>query len=261
MANDPIEEVEEVAGEVITTLRDDLLGGDGFLVVLMLTILAVIVIPIDNAFRGGSVVTMLTTGLLVLTALSRSKVSTRLRIIGAVIVAVSVVLAAVSAIADIHPTVTGQPEHDKLMIAAGALTYCLLLAMCFPAILRRTFAHRRVTLNTVSASLAAYLLLGLIFMSIYRFVNIVDGPFFVQTNINGFTYEYFSYVSLTTVGYGDFVAATDAGRALAMFEALIGQVFLVTIVALVVSNLGQERSSMRRNATGSGAASAAEPSG
>ena len=79
----------------------------------------------------------------------------------------------------------------------------------------------------------------------YRFVNIVNGPFFVQPNVNGFTFEYFSFVTLTTVGFGDFTAATDAGRAVAMLEALIGQVFLVTIVALVVSNLGQGSSSLR----------------
>jgi voltage-gated potassium channel Kch len=251
VAEDPIDDIEEVAEEIVATLREDLLGGDGFLVVLVLTIVAVIVIPIDNAFRGGSIVTMLTTGLLVLITLSRSKVSSRVRMVGLAMVAASVVIAVVAAIRDVHPATSGPPDHDQVLIAGGALAYCVLLAMCFPAILRRAFAHRKVTLNTVAASLAAYLVLGLTFMAIYRFVNIVNGPFFVQPDINGFTYEYFSYVTLTTVGYGDFVAATDAGRALAMFEALIGQVFLVTIVALVVSNLGQEHTSLRRSATGS----------
>ena len=69
---------------------------------------------------------------------------------------------------------------------------------------------------------------------------------FSQPDTNGFTYEYFSYVTLTTVGYGDFTAHNDGGRAMAILEALFGQVFLVTIVALVVSNLGQERQQLRR---------------
>jgi hypothetical protein len=41
-----------------------------------------------------------------------------------------------------------------------------------------------------------------------------------------------------TVGYGDFVARTDAGHTLAIFEALIGQIYLVTVVSLIVGNLG-----------------------
>ena len=48
-------------------------------------------------------------------------------------------------------------------------------------------------------------------------------------------------MTLTTIGYGDFTPANDAGRACAILEGLLGQVFLVTIVALVVTNLGQER--------------------
>jgi len=52
---------------------------------------------------------------------------------------------------------------------------------------------------------------------------------------------YFSFTTLTTVGYGDFVARTDTGHTLAIFEALIGQIYLVTIVSLIVSNLGRSR--------------------
>ena len=237
--------VDDPVDDVITTLRDDLLGGDGFLVVLLLTIAAVILIPIDGAFRGGAIVSTVVGALLVLTTLSRSRVSTKFRVIGGIIVGLSVTLALISVIRDIQPAITPPTGFNKLLVSVGSFSYCVVLALCFPAILRRTFAHRRVTLNTVAASLAAYLLLGLIFMSMYRFVNIVNGPFFVQPNVNGFTFEYFSFVTLTTVGFGDFTPATDAGRAVAMLEALIGQVFLVTIVALVVSNLGQGSSSLR----------------
>jgi voltage-gated potassium channel Kch len=48
---------------------------------------------------------------------------------------------------------------------------------------------------------------------------------------------YFSFATLTTVGYGDFVAQTSLGRSLAITEALIGQIYLVTVVAVIVSNL------------------------
>ena len=54
-------------------------------------------------------------------------------------------------------------------------------------------------------------------------------------------FVYFSFATLTTVGYGDLTAATDLGRSLAITEALIGQIYLVTVVALIVPNIGRAR--------------------
>jgi hypothetical protein len=48
---------------------------------------------------------------------------------------------------------------------------------------------------------------------------------------------YFSYVTLATLGYGDYTAASNLGHMLAVAEALIGQIYLVTVVALLVSRL------------------------
>jgi hypothetical protein len=52
---------------------------------------------------------------------------------------------------------------------------------------------------------------------------------------------YFSFTTLATVGYGDFVARTDLGHTLAISEALIGQIYLVTVVSLIISNLRRPR--------------------
>jgi hypothetical protein len=49
---------------------------------------------------------------------------------------------------------------------------------------------------------------------------------------------YFSFITLATVGYGDLVPALQLGRALAVLEGLTGQLYLVTVVALVVSRIG-----------------------
>ena len=59
---------------------------------------------------------------------------------------------------------------------------------------------------------------------------------------------YFSFVTLTTVGYGDLTAAGDFGRAIAAFEAMAGQLYLVTVVALLVSNMARARRSNREAA-------------
>ena len=67
-------------------------------------------------------------------------------------------------------------------------------------------------------------------------------PFFVQeATATTADYLYFSFVTLCTVGYGDLTAAGGLGRAMAVFDALIGQIYLVTVLALLVSQLGRLR--------------------
>jgi len=56
---------------------------------------------------------------------------------------------------------------------------------------------------------------------------------------------YFSFVTLATVGYGDYTAASDLGRMLAVSEALMGQLYLVSVVALLVANMGRTREPKR----------------
>ena len=253
MAPDPIHHVEEAVADVldevgedvsefIGRLRDDLLGREGYLIVLLMTILVVILIPIDDDFRGGGIVTVAALGLLVFTTMSRSHVSHTLRVASAVVIAMSFVLAIVV-------TVTNDAAEARSLTwlaATFSATYTIMIGLCFPAILRRAFSHRQGHPQHRGRRVGG---LPADRPDLHQHLPVredrVDGPFFSQTDINPFTYEYFSYVTLTTVGYGDFTAANDAGRTLAMLEALFGQVFLVTIVALVVSNLGVDRSQLR----------------
>jgi voltage-gated potassium channel Kch len=264
VTDDPIEDIQTVAEfvsaevdevtddmahvgrQILDLLRRDLLSRDGYLAVLIMVLLTVIMVAIDDSYTGGAVVSAFVLGLLVLTTLSRSHVSHTLRVFGGVVTGGALLAAIVAQLAGAQ-SVQAATNHHQLFAATVAGSYTLLLALLFPAILRQAFTHRVVDLNTVAASLSAYLLLGLIFASAYRFVQVVAPPFFNQGHVNGFTYIYFSYITLTTVGYGDFTPANDAGRAIALLEGLFGQVFLVTIVALVVSNLGRERQVLRRN--------------
>ena len=69
-------------------------------------------------------------------------------------------------------------------------------------------------------------------------------PFFVQTdNPSGVDYIYFSFITMATVGFGDLSPATDLGRMTAVVEAVGGQLYLVVVVALFVSNLGHQKTS------------------
>jgi hypothetical protein len=67
-------------------------------------------------------------------------------------------------------------------------------------------------------------------------------PFFAQhAAANSHNLLYFSFATITTTGYGDLTAGTDVGRSLAIAEALIGQIYLVTVVAAIVGGLGRQR--------------------
>jgi ion channel len=113
----------------------------------------------------------------------------------------------------------------------------LILLVTVIVIVRRILADTSVTLQSIYAALAAYMIIGLMFAAFYAAMNrLGGGPFFANGSPgNTRTFQYFSFTTLTTLGYGDFTAASNAGRAVAVMEAMAGQIFLVTLVARLVS--------------------------
>lgn len=101
----------------------------------------------------------------------------------------------------------------------------------------------QVRVPAVLGVLALYLLLGMLFGFVYGAIDELGGsPFFSGgQEMSGSRALYFSFTTLTTVGYGDFTARSDVGHTLAAFEALVGQVYLVTVVAAIVGNLRRPR--------------------
>lgn len=128
----------------------------------------------------------------------------------------------------------------------GSAVFVILAAGMFagpPMIVRRVFEHRRVTIRLVVAALCAYLQVGYAFGFLYQAIDLAsDAPFFSQGRVGGlFEYLYFSFITLTTVGYGDLTPAEDLGRSLVIIETLLGQVLLVVLVAYLVGNLAGDR--------------------
>ncbi|HEY2282180.1 MAG TPA: ion channel [Solirubrobacteraceae bacterium] len=103
--------------------------------------------------------------------------------------------------------------------------------------------ERRVTLHSVMGALTVYLLAGLIFAFAYGVLDeIVSGPVLSNLGPDKHPEEvYFSFITLTTVGYGDIAPVAAAARMTSALEALFGQLYLVTIVAVIVSNVGAGR--------------------
>jgi hypothetical protein len=121
---------------------------------------------------------------------------------------------------------------NALMIAAAPASVVLGLFRQ----LRRT---RTVTLTVVAGVLCLYLLLGLFFASIYVTLDRLTNQAFFAGGLPATPSNavYFSFITMTTVGYGDFTASTPLGHTLSAFEALIGQIYLVTVVAAIVGRL------------------------
>ncbi len=101
-----------------------------------------------------------------------------------------------------------------------------------------------ININVVANAITVYLMLGLLFSYIFLTVaSVIADAFFTQGVQPTSTYLYFSYITLATIGYGDFTPANTLGRFLAVAEGLMGQLYLVTVLALIVSNLGRQRKS------------------
>ena len=160
--------------------------------------------------------------------LRTAKAPRPVRVIAAVAFAVVAVLAVVDVL------FVGTSQTLGIAFAVSALLY---LVAPFAVILD-VGSRRAVDQETVLGAIAAYLIAGMFFAYAYRAIGIiqttppffgVDGPGTVSQVL------FFSFVTLTTTGYGDLVPATNPGQSLAVMEAVLGQLFLVTAVAKIIT--------------------------
>ena len=131
---------------------------------------------------------------------------------------------------------------DELGEDSARLVTLLLVALAPPALVngmaKQYRAEERITRQTMFGVLCIYLLIGLFFGSAFGVIESLSNEAFFSTGPgNTSDFLYFSFSTITTVGYGDFVAGTELGRSLAITEALIGQIYMVTVVALIVANV------------------------
>jgi ion channel len=178
----------------------------------------------------------------VLLALRTAPIASRSAI--RVVIAVTVVGTAAATGAALSHTAAGDGAAD---IWKG-----LILLLTAVLIVRRVLARPTVTVQSIYGALSAYLIIGLMFASFYAAAQALGPAAFFASHQPGNTqtFQYFSFTTLTTLGYGDFTAAGNGGRALAVIEALTGQVFLATLVARLVaafrSPAEQDRAKARR---------------
>jgi voltage-gated potassium channel Kch len=144
------------------------------------------------------------------------------------------------AVVAVVPTLLG--DAPALRGAVQLLFVVLLGALPF-VIIRRILGHQEVNVETIYGALCVYLLIGFVFSSLFGAVNSLGSEYFASPPSQNSPADllYLSFITLTTVGFGDVVPANDFSRALVVLEALMGQVFLVTLVARLVAMFGQEQ--------------------
>jgi len=108
--------------------------------------------------------------------------------------------------------------------------------------LLRLIRAEGVTGQAVAGALAVYLLIGLLFASVVSFADKVGTtPYFKQGATSNGDRVYYSFTVMTTTGFGDYTPATPAGHAVAVLEMLTGQLYLVTVIGILVGNFAGRR--------------------
>lgn len=178
--------------------------------------------------------TVLLQGLTLLAALAAAESSKHL-------LRLAVVIMGLGTIAGVAALVSDSPDGRGYV----SILSLLLVAVAPVAIVMALVRRRGIDIQTVLGAICIYILLGMAFAFVFTAVGQIGSePFFTeQKTATSADYQYFSFVTLTTTGYGDLTAASGFGRAAAAIEGLSGQLYLVTIVALLVGQLARRRAS------------------
>ena len=135
-------------------------------------------------------------------------------------------------------TVLGALIDVGWLTAPGNALSTLLAGTSLIMILRFVLTQRRVNSNTIFAAVSVYLLIGIVFGTVFSWMAygdpaIFDPPQTIDTGESSLFY--YSFVTLTTLGFGDISPVSDGARALTVIEALLGQVYLVVLIARLVA--------------------------
>jgi hypothetical protein len=223
---------------------------DAFGLVLALVLLTYVVTSLVSDRGWDAVIICLLTSATSIVALISAHAKPRMVRSAMVISALTILLAVVGAASGAH-----------LWLNISSAIQVLLLAVAMGAVLRRVIATAGMDSRTILGAISVYTVLGLLFTFLYVFVaRVQNGPFFEgQPHAGGSDFIFFSYTTLTTTGFGDLVPAGQPGRMLTGLEMLIGQIFLVTLVAGLVSLWRPGERLRRRQGEGAASEESAEP--
>lgn len=122
-------------------------------------------------------------------------------------------------------------------LAAAAVIEVILLMAATYTVLWSVLTELTVNFRTILGAISVYMIFGLLFTSLYVIIDrLQSGAFFIgEAGSHTGDYIFFSFTTLTTTGYGNLVPAAQPGKMFAGLEMLLGQIFLVTLIAGLVS--------------------------
>ncbi len=213
-------------GSFLRTLRALVVAPDSYGLVFLFLIADYVLLTVGWKGDVALLVSALWLGLTVLLAFRTSRVPRR--VLDLVRIAVAAVMLAAVGVA-----LTGSDQAQGAVL----LLISVLVVASAGAIGWRIAHHTRVTAQTILGALSIYVLIGLIFSNADYGLQLASGnSFFAQSGHHGPSdFAYFSFITMATVGYGDLTPATGLPRTYAVLEALTGQIFLVVLVARLVT--------------------------
>jgi hypothetical protein len=199
---------------------------DAFGLVLVLVLLTYVLASLMDDRGWPAVVLVLVTGATSVVALVSAHVRAGFVRGSLWLSALAVVLAVIAAAAD----------EQWILNLASVIEICLL-AFAMAAVLWRVVTSVEVGSRTILGAISVYAVLGILFTVAFGTIDrIQGGPFFEEVaHPEGSDFIFFSYTTLTTTGYGNLVPGGQPGRMIAGLEMMLGQIFLVTLVAGLVS--------------------------
>ena len=201
-------------------------ASDAFGLVLLLVLVTYTLASLIENRGWTSVLLTAATGATSVVALVSSHARARFVRVALWFAVVAVVLAAIGAAAG-----------DRTWLNLASAIQVSLLAVAMAAVLRRVVTAPEVGSRTILGALSVYAVLGILFTFVYGVIDRIQaGAFFEgHPHTSGSDFLFFSYTTLTTTGYGNLVPGGQPGKLVSGLEMMAGQVFLVTLVAGLVS--------------------------
>ncbi len=223
-------------------LKMEAIAADSYGLLLAFLIIDYLILSLELKGPWVVVLTTFFLGLTALLAFHTSLVRGRWLRAAQISVAVAMVAAVASAV--------DQNGRGRGLVFA---LLALLILACPIVIIARIVHHEKVTIETLLGAISVYVLIGLVYGVADLSVQLISGsPFFAQPGVHTSPdFLYFSFITMTSVGYGDLSPALGFPRTMAVMEALTGQIFLVVMVSRLVALFTPRQRARRRFGKGS----------
>lgn len=145
---------------------------------------------------------------------------------------ICVIIVGLALLFDIFGKTIQQEEVSLTMLFISASIYVIFLSATIVILMRNMFKSRKITQEIIVGGICIYLLMGILWAISFGLLIELDGDALAYEGLSSL--YYFSFTTLTTLGYGDITPRSDFARVLTTMEAVIGQLYLAVFVARLV---------------------------